>query len=155
MEDSGVCGRCGELGGEAGAEGERGVGTAPDDSERGGATGGEVVGEGGDPRGRGGGDGFEGGVAERFQDAADAVGVFREEEGNGFAEGREAVIVLLAVALDAVQEGRDIQQGSAGGDELQVWQRGSHQDGWPRIRGDWALGSEIWNLGRGARSCPG
>jgi hypothetical protein len=85
----------------------------------------------------GSGDRFEGGIAEGFQDAADAVGVIREEEGNGFAEGREAVIVLLPVALDAVEEGRDIQQGSAGGDELQVWQRGSHQDGRARIRGAW------------------
>ena len=61
-----------------------------------------------------------------FEDAAGAAGVWRGEFCEGGFEGEDAEVGVLAVALDAVEEGGDIEDAGAGVDELEVDERGWH-----------------------------
>jgi len=58
-----------------------------------------------------------------FEDAAGAAGVWRGEFGEGGFEGEDAEVGVLAVALDAVEEGGDVEDAGAGVDELEVDER--------------------------------
>jgi len=66
------------------------------------------------------GDRFDGRVAPEVQDAGDAAFVLLEEEREGGAETPDAVVFAAGGAIEAVEEGRQIEQLIPGVHEMQV-----------------------------------
>ncbi len=95
--------------------------------------------------GGGGGEWVWGGVAEGFEDAAGAVGLRRGEEVGGGDEGAHAVVIGLAVTLDAVEEGGCVYEPGAGFDELEVDEGSLHRGAGVLYFG----GKGKWRLGGG------
>jgi len=66
------------------------------------------------------GDGIGGGVGEGFQHCAGAVRALREQDGQGVFQRLEAVVGGTGMAVDAVEEGREIDELVACFDELEI-----------------------------------
>ncbi len=66
------------------------------------------------------GDRFGGRVGECFEDGAGAVGALLEQDGQGVFERHVAVVGGAGVAVDAVEEGGQIDEPVASFDELEI-----------------------------------
>ena len=88
------------------------------------------------------GDGFGGGVAEGEENVFGALGLVVGEVFHGFAEGGEAEVGVAIGAVEAVEEGRDLDEAKAGVHEVEVEDLlACHVRGGFIIRGE-AIGSK-------------